>query len=75
MKCRHCGAELRLPFLDLGVAPPSNAYLTADKLPGRPPARHPPIPTTSQSGKVVVLAMIFSRKCLGFERIGSNFWP
>ncbi len=33
MKCRHCGAELRLPFLDLGVAPPSNAYLTADKLP------------------------------------------
>lgn len=29
MKCRHCGSELRLPFLDLGSAPPSNAYLTA----------------------------------------------
>lgn len=28
MKCRHCGRELRLPFLDLGSAPPSNAYLT-----------------------------------------------
>lgn len=27
MKCRHCGSELRLPFLDLGSAPPSNAYL------------------------------------------------
>jgi len=28
LKCRHCGSELRLPFLDLGSAPPSNAYLT-----------------------------------------------
>lgn len=28
MNCRHCGCELRLPFLDLGSAPPSNAYLT-----------------------------------------------
>ena len=28
MKCRHCGAELSLPFIDLGSAPPSNAYLT-----------------------------------------------
>ena len=27
MKCRHCAAELRLNFLDLGSAPPSNAYL------------------------------------------------
>lgn len=32
MKCRHCGTILRLPFLDLGVAPPSNAYLTKDLL-------------------------------------------
>lgn len=29
MKCRHCGSELRLLFLDLGSAPPSNAYLSA----------------------------------------------
>lgn len=28
MKCRHCGAELKLPMVDLGSAPPSNAYLT-----------------------------------------------
>ncbi|KNZ31084.1 MAG: SAM-dependent methyltransferase [Methylibium sp. NZG] len=28
MKCRHCSAALSLPFLDLGSAPPSNAYLT-----------------------------------------------
>ena len=27
MKCRHCHAALSLPFLDLGSAPPSNAYL------------------------------------------------
>jgi hypothetical protein len=28
MKCRHCGAQLTHSFLDLGFAPPSNAYLT-----------------------------------------------
>lgn len=28
MKCRHCGNALELPFIDLGSAPPSNAYLT-----------------------------------------------
>lgn len=27
MKCRHCAQELLDRFLDLGVAPPSNAYL------------------------------------------------
>lgn len=27
MKCRHCANELHLPLLDLGSAPPSNAYL------------------------------------------------
>ncbi len=32
MKCRHCHAELRLPFIDLGTAPPSNAYLSAAQL-------------------------------------------
>jgi len=32
MKCRHCGAELALPLIDLGSAPPSNAYLTQEKL-------------------------------------------
>ncbi|MBE0619361.1 MAG: methyltransferase domain-containing protein, partial [Burkholderiales bacterium] len=28
MKCRHCAADLALPLIDLGSAPPSNAYLT-----------------------------------------------
>ncbi|PKQ75068.1 SAM-dependent methyltransferase [Aeromonas sobria] len=32
MKCRHCGTSLVHGFLDLGFAPPSNAYLCADAL-------------------------------------------
>lgn len=32
MKCRHCGDELSLPLIDLGSAPPSNAYLTDQSL-------------------------------------------
>ncbi len=32
MKCRHCQAELSLPFIDLGTAPPSNAYVTEEQL-------------------------------------------
>ncbi len=28
MNCRHCSAELELTLIDLGNAPPSNAYLT-----------------------------------------------
>ena len=32
MKCRHCGADLTLPLIDLGSAPPSNAYLTRETL-------------------------------------------
>ena len=40
MRCRHCAAELRLPLIDLGTAPPSNAYLTADAL-ARPERRYP----------------------------------
>lgn len=32
MKCRLCMKDLRLPFLDLGHAPPSNAYLRPEGL-------------------------------------------
>jgi hypothetical protein len=32
MKCRHCFFTLTHTFLDLGFAPPSNAYLTKDDL-------------------------------------------
>ena len=32
MKCRHCASPLTHTFLDLGFAPPSNAYLTVADL-------------------------------------------
>lgn len=32
MKCRHCAAPLELTLIDLGSAPPSNAYLTEKSL-------------------------------------------
>lgn len=32
MKCRHCCAPLKYTFLDLGFAPPSNAYLSVQDL-------------------------------------------
>ncbi len=32
MKCRHCKSPLEHTFLDLGFAPPSNAYLTVSQL-------------------------------------------
>jgi len=32
MKCRHCNAELSKVFIDLGSAPPSNAYLIHEQL-------------------------------------------
>lgn len=40
MKCRHCNAELRHSFLDLGFAPPSNAYLSVEDL-SRPELHFP----------------------------------
>lgn len=32
MKCRHCHSPLSLTLVDLGSAPPSNAYLSREKL-------------------------------------------
>jgi SAM-dependent methyltransferase len=32
MDCRHCGSAVSLHFVDLGTAPPSNAYLTVADL-------------------------------------------
>jgi SAM-dependent methyltransferase len=40
VKCRHCEAELASKFLDLGFAPPSNAYLKAGDL-NRPEKYYP----------------------------------
>lgn len=41
MICRHCGAELVLSLIDLGSAPPSNAYLTKQTL--HAPEKHFPL--------------------------------
>lgn len=40
MKCRHCLKECTLPLIDLGSAPPSNAYLTKSDL-NRPEKWYP----------------------------------
>ena len=40
MNCRHCGEPLTYTFLDLGHAPPSNAYLTSEDL-SRPETYYP----------------------------------
>jgi SAM-dependent methyltransferase len=41
MNCRHCDHPLELVFLDLGFAPPSNAYLTESEL--QAPEMHFPL--------------------------------
>ena len=40
MNCRFCGTPLEHIVLDLGFAPPSNAYLTKDDL-ARPEKYYP----------------------------------
>ena len=40
MNCRHCGSRLEHTFLDLGYAPPSNAYLSEADL-GKPELYYP----------------------------------
>jgi len=40
LNCRHCSAPLERTFLDLGFAPPSNAYLSRDDL-ARPEQYYP----------------------------------
>ncbi len=40
MKCRHCGAPVEQVFIDLGFAPPSNAYLNFEDL-GQPEKIYP----------------------------------
>ena len=41
MNCRHCQTPLSLPLVDLGSAPPSNAYLTEATL--KTPEKHFPL--------------------------------
>lgn len=40
MNCRHCGTQLKHDLVDLGFAPPSNAYLAAECL-VRPEVHYP----------------------------------
>jgi hypothetical protein len=40
VNCRHCGTPLTHTFVDLGFAPPSNAYLTEQDL-SRPETWYP----------------------------------
>jgi len=40
LKCRHCTQELKEKFLDLGVMPPSNAYLSKEDL-EKPEPKYP----------------------------------
>ncbi|MBF0428882.1 MAG: class I SAM-dependent methyltransferase [Magnetococcales bacterium] len=41
MNCRHCNTPIKHLFLDLGYAPPSNAYRTREEL--KTPERHFPL--------------------------------
>lgn len=59
MKCRHCGAEVILTLIDLGSAPPSNAYLT--KMTMRRPEKWFPLKVLVCESCWLVQAEAFSR--------------
>jgi len=59
MKCRHCGAEVALTLIDLGSAPPSNAYLT--KLTIRRPEKWFPLKVLVCESCWLVQAEAYSR--------------
>ncbi len=59
MKCRHCGAEVTLTLIDLGSAPPSNAYLT--KLTMRRPEKWFPLKVLVCESCWLVQAEAYSR--------------
>ena len=59
MKCRHCSAEVSLALIDLGSAPPSNAYLT--KLTLRRPEKWFPLKVLICESCWLVQAEAYSR--------------
>lgn len=59
MKCRHCGEEITLTLIDLGSAPPSNAYLT--KLTMRRPEKWFPLKVLVCESCWLVQAESYSR--------------
>jgi SAM-dependent methyltransferase len=66
MKCRHCGADATLELVDLGSAPPSNAYLTAEEL--RAPEVWLPL-------RVVVCELCWLAQTEDFARADQLFSP
>jgi len=65
VKCRHCRAEVSLPLIDLGSAPPSNAYLT--KLTLRHPERWFPLEVLVCESCWLVQAVAYSRAAELFD--------
>jgi len=65
MKCRHCHAEVSLPLIDLGSAPPSNAYLT--RLTLRHPERWFPLKVLVCESCWLVQAVAYSRAAELFD--------
>ena len=59
MKCRHCGMDVTLTLIDLGSAPPSNAYLT--KLTMRRPEKWFPLKVLVCESCWLVQAEAYSR--------------
>lgn len=59
MKCRHCQSPLALSLVDLGSAPPSNAYLTQLTL--RRPEKWFPLRVLVCESCWLVQAMAYSR--------------
>lgn len=59
MKCRYCGAKVSLTLIDLGSAPPSNAYLT--KLTMRHPEKWFPLKVLVCESCWLVQAEAYSR--------------
>ena len=65
MKCRHCDSPLEHTFLDLGFAPPSNAYLSCEDL--TKPEKYYPL-------KIKVCAqcwLVQTEDCAGAEELFS----
>ena len=59
MKCRHCGSDVSHVLVDLGVAPPSNAYLT--KLALKRPEKYFPLRVLVCESCWLVQAEAYSR--------------
>ena len=66
MKCRHCHSQVSLPLIDLGSAPPSNAYLTPISL--RRPEKWFPLKVVICQSCWLVQAEAYSRAAELFKQ-------